>query len=137
MTSYVTDTHPLLWTRNQKENKKLSKRVIKIFENIGDGKDELYIPAPVVWELGNLFRVGKLQIKTHSNFELWFKEIILSHPHIHFEETKLEDVLLAGSLNINPDPFDNLITATAIRMGLALITKDEKITKSKLCKVAW
>lgn len=137
MTSYVTDTHPLFWARNQKESKRLSKRVIKIFENVSCGKDELYIPATVVWELSNLFRAGKLQIKTHASFEQWFKEVILSHPHIHFEETKLEDVLLAGNLNINPDPFDNLITATAIRMDLALITKDEKITKSKLCKIAW
>lgn len=137
MTSFVIDTHPLAWKEDSSEHKKLSTRIKKIFENLDHGKDNIYIPAPVVWELGNLFKTGKLKIKTHASFEQWFREVILSHPHIHFEETKLEDVLLASSLELNNDPFDRLIVATAIRMELALITKDERISKFKPCKTIW
>ena len=35
------------------------------------------------------------------------------------------------------DPMDRIITATAIVEGCTLITRDEKIRETNLCKVIW
>jgi PIN domain nuclease of toxin-antitoxin system len=47
--------------------------------------------------------------------------------------------ICAGELPLpfHGDPGDRIITATAIVTGSALITKDERIRESNLCKTIW
>jgi PIN domain nuclease of toxin-antitoxin system len=40
-------------------------------------------------------------------------------------------------VRINGDPFDEVIVATALTLGLPLITKDVAITDSQLIEVIW
>ena len=48
-----------------------------------------------------------------------------------------EQVFAAEELRINRDPFDGLIAAAAVVLGLPLITRDGDITASKAVKVIW
>ncbi len=137
MTAYLVDTHPLIWATLEKHQRKLSSRVIKIFKNVDNAIDTLYVSAAVVWELGAFYRANKLTVNNHFFFKHWVQEEIFTHSNIIFLETNLEDVLLAGDYKVNRDPFDNLIVATAIRMDLPLITKDEDIILSGACKTVW
>lgn len=136
MSSYLVDTHPLIWLKSANK-KKLSGKVKKIFDRVDDGKDFVYIPAPVIWELGAYYRSRKFKLKNYVLFRHWVNKEILFHPNILFLETILEDVLLAGDFKVNQDPFDNLIVATAVRMQLPLITKDENIKSCGACEVLW
>ncbi len=137
MTNYAVDTHPLIWARIHNQNKRLSSKVKKIFERVDRGEDSLHISAPVIWELGAYYRARKLHTREHFFFKDWVNEVILRHPNMIFVECTLEDVLLAGDLKVNQDPFDNLIAATALRLDLPLITKDENITLAGACDVIW
>jgi PIN domain nuclease of toxin-antitoxin system len=137
MGAYIVDTHPLIWTTNPNKKSKISRRVQKIFDNVENGKDIVYVPAPVIWELGAYYRARVFKADKYLLFRHWVQEEVFIHPNLVFLETTLEDVLLAGDFKVNPDPFDNLIVATAIRMDLPLITKDENITLSGACKTVW
>ena len=48
-----------------------------------------------------------------------------------------EQVFAAEELRINRDPFDGLIAAAAVVLGLPLITRDRDLTASKAVKVIW
>jgi len=137
MSTYVVDTHPLIWTTNPSKKNKISRCVQRIFDNVESGKDMIYVPAPVIWELGSYYRARVFKADKYLLFRHWVQSEIFIHPNIVFLEATLEDVLIAGDFKVNRDPFDNLIVATAIRMDLPLITKDENITLSGACKTIW
>ena len=133
---YIMDTHPLIWLKTHKRNK-LSKKVITIIDGTNSGDDSIYIPAPVIWELGAYYKTNKFKVKKYPLFKDWINNEIFTNENIRFIETTFDDVTLSGDMNINNDPFDNLIVATAIRMGAPLITKDERIVSSGVCETIW
>lgn len=137
MTNYLIDTHPLIWKESSCQRKKLSRKVIKIFDRVDEGKDSIFVPAPVVWELGACHRAGKFQTKNHPLFRYWASSRLFAHPNVNFVATQLEDILLATELKMNNDPFDHLIVATARRLNFKLITKDQMIIDSENCQTIW
>ena len=99
-----------------------------------------YIPTVSFWEittkvLNNKLRFGKLSPEEILN---------LMHKPLESQE-KFRDLSLtrkAASLastfrNILPDPFDQLIVASAMEANLPLITKDKNIQESKLIRTIW
>lgn len=137
MTNYLIDTHPIIWKETPSLHKKLSKKVLSIFKRVEDGKDSIFVPSPVIWELGFYHKKNSTKIKDQPLFRQWIQNRVLKHSNINFVETQLEDLLLATGLTFNSDPFDSLIVATASRLEMPLITKDEAITKSGACQVVW
>lgn len=136
MSNYVIDTHPLIWLKT-KQIKKVSRRIKKIFDDLSTGQHTIFVPAPVVWELGYQYRQGALQTKKYIFFKDWVNNELFTHPNIQFIETSLDDVLFATDFKVNKDPFDSLIVASSIRLDMPLITKDESITVSGACETIW
>lgn len=131
----VTDTHPLIWYL-AKQDSKLPKKVLSAFKSAQDGSGtHIWVPAAVAWEISQLMRKTN-RIKLLGSFEeliqenFFFKSITLT-------ELLPQDLLIAHGLNLNRDPFDALIVATAKRLELPLVTADTDITDSGVCEVKW
>lgn len=131
----VTDTYPLIWYLAKKEHK-LPKRVLAAFKSAQEGSGTyIWVPAVVAWELSELMRkTDRITLKVpfeeliQENF--YFKSLTII-------ELEPSDLVIGHSLNFNRDPFDRLIVATAIRLGLPLMTVDGDITDLKPCGVFW
>jgi len=123
---FVTDTHSLLW--HMTDDQRLSLRAKKIFDN-----DYIFIPCIVFFEL--LYLVEKKRIV--SDFDSFLTMVSLS------ENYKVEPLcipIIESSRKIPrrivADPWDRLIAATSMHLGLPLITRDIKLKKIGL-DVIW
>ena len=130
---YITDTHPLLWYAGS-QHRKLSKRVSRIFDKAWNGQAVIYVPALVLWEIAMLIKIGRVRLSTR--FDWWAASLAARQG---FDEAGLDIAVISEALaiNINGDPFDEGIVATARVRGLPLITRDEAITESRLVDVVW
>jgi PIN domain nuclease of toxin-antitoxin system len=110
---YLLDTHTLLWALDTPE--RLPDRVRLIIE---DPSSSLHISIATPWELA---------IKTHSgrldaNNLLDRFEQLAGYALI---ETEVSHVIRAGRLPlVHRDPFDRLMIAQAMLMGLTLLSCD-------------
>lgn len=131
----VTDTHPLVWYLANKENK-LPKHVLAAFKSAQEGSGAyIWVPSVVAWELSELMRKTD-RIKLEVPFEELIKENFY-FKSLAITELQPDDLVIGHSLNFNRDPFDRLIVATAIRLGLPLLTADGDITEAKPCEIFW
>jgi PIN domain nuclease of toxin-antitoxin system len=133
MSVFVTDTHPLVWFGGGKHGN-LSQAALKVFADAEAGQAFIYIPAVVLWGIALLERTGK--IKLGGGFSRW-TEKILAHPG--FGIAPLEPAIIAQAVayNLNSDPFDSVIAATAAELSLPLITRDAAMTDSRLIEIYW
>lgn len=127
---YVLDTHTLVWFLEQQE--KLSRKVLDVLRST---QNKLIIPSIVLAEIKYLSVKGKVS----STF---------SHIVSKIEEDERcvivnLDVHIIGLLPTTLEIHDGIIVATALvyqdLLGedVTLLTRDEKITKSKLMRVLW
>lgn len=131
----VTDTHPLIWYL-AKQDAKLPKKVFAAFKSAQEGSGtHIWIPSAVVWELSQLMRRTD-RIRLTASFEELVQENFFCKG-MTLAELQPDDLILAHSLNFTRDPFDSLIVATAVRLGLPLVTADGDITDSNHCDVFW
>ena len=116
---------------------KLVNHFFKLLE-----KDEciLYIPTICFWEITRKIITRKLGITKKSPEEtLWLMQKPLEDQK-YFRDLSLtrKAASLAPTFrNKLPDPFDQLIVASALDANLPLITKDLTIQKSRLIQVVW
>ena len=133
MAVYVTDTHPLVWYAAH-QHKKLSKRVLRIFDQAVNNQALIYVPAVVLWEISLLQKIGHINLQVP--FERWAAALI-NKPGFDMVPLDLEIMAEAIGVNINGDPFDEAIVATARVKDIHLITRDTAITESKLVDIIW
>jgi len=92
--------------------------------------DRWSISAIVLWELGKLAQLGRIEI------DLGEREVRRFLGQIHTWPVTLEIVLATHRLDFRSDPADEIIAATSIVHTLPLLTRDGKIRKSKLVPLA-
>lgn len=127
--SYVSDTMALvLWM----EKRKQSPLVKSIFKNIESGTVKLYIPAIVLAEIGYLSERKRIETNL-TDIKLVLKE------SGNIKILPLDSEIIYGAFEINdiPELHDRLISATARKLRLELITNDKIITDSKFVKTIW
>jgi PIN domain nuclease of toxin-antitoxin system len=129
---YVTDTHALIWYTQPKKSR-LGKRAMSLFEQAEAQRTLIYIPSVVLWELSGQLRLGTLRLR--QRFDHWCRALELKQG-FQIQPLLWEDVNEALGLPFD-DPFDCLITGTAIRIGVPLITKDTAISESGLVETIW
>jgi len=126
---YVTDTHSLVWYFI--ESSRLSKKALKAFEKtVKEGS--IIIPTVVLAEIMYIYKKGRITI----SFAETVKKIENSE---NFEIAPLDlDILnTADKIDYKLEMHDRLIMATANFFDVPIITKDQTIKDSGLCKVIW
>lgn len=126
---YVTDTHSLVWYFI--DDSQLSKQALNVFEKTIK-KGIIIIPILVLAENMYISKKGRITIS--------FQETLNK-----IDETENFDILpldtnilkIADKLDVDLEMHDRLITATAVSFDAPLITKDRRITDSKVCKTIW
>ena len=133
MAIYVTDTHPLVWfARGQRS--KLSARVLRLFRDAEQGRALIYVPAVVLWEISILLKLSRVRLL--QPFTQW-AELLLAKQG--FELAPLDPQVMGEAMqfSFNDDPFDAVITATAVLKDLPLITSDREIVAAKIVEIVW
>jgi PIN domain nuclease of toxin-antitoxin system len=128
----VTDTHPLIF--HAAGGKKLGKRASSHFQACERQEAIIYIPSAVIWEVGLLTRAGRIDLK--RSLRKFFDDLF-SNPAFQALDLTAEQVFLADEIPLHSDPFDALICAAAVSLGLPLITRDGNIEDSGAVDVFW
>lgn len=133
MSMFVTDTHALVFYANRNQ-RQLSRRAWQAFEQAENGQALILVPAPALWEVSILERIG--QIKLNKPYEEWARDLF-AHPCFDCVALDAAIIAEARNCNFNNDIFDSAITATAIVKDLPLITRDDAITASGRVEIYW
>ena len=128
----VSDTHPLIFYAARQRS--LSKLALAHFQACERQEKLIYIPAAVVWETCLLARRNRINLRRSARE---FFSDLFSNPAFQTLELENEQIYIASEIPPNDDPFDGLICAAALSLGLPLITRDSRIMDSGLVEVIW
>jgi PIN domain nuclease of toxin-antitoxin system len=125
----LLDTHALLWAVGCPE--KLSARIRTQLE---DPLSTVLVSTASAWEIATKYRIGKLDEA----------EEFLANYYEHLGSLKAMEVpittshaLMAGGFDVDHrDPFDRVIAAQAVVLGLPVATKDAAF-KLFPCRTVW
>src|SRR5438876_10866239 len=118
----LLDTCALLWTMNQDPMLPAARKVISRAASEGG----LYVSPVSAWEIGLLVRRGRLelQVAVESYIERVFRlpgvRVAALTPGIAVRPSYLPG-------DLHEDPVDRLLVATAVVMGLRLVTRDRRL----------
>ena len=134
MKEFVTDTHALLWHILQSE--RLSKKAAVVFNQADDNEVRIYIPNIVLVEIVYLMEKNKIPNEYLENL---IKLLDINPNNYQITQTGVSTIRAMQSLQRQsiPDMPDRIITATAVELGLPLITKDSKIIKANVVEIIW
>jgi len=121
---YVTDTHSIVWYAT--DDLKLSEGARRAFEKADSGQEYICIPCIIFFELLYLTEKKKLAIDFDN-----FIAMVSSSKNYKVEPLCIpiiEKSRLIPKGEI-PDPWDRLIAATSIHLGLPLITRDRALQR--------
>ena len=126
---YVTDTHSLIWFLTE-EYKKLGKSALEIYEEAEKRNLTIIIPSIVLAETLAICEKERIEVK----FEDLLNKINDSLNYVIYD---LDIEILKEVVKIlkGHDLHDRIIVATAVLTKSKIITKDEKITKSKIVEI--
>ena len=129
----VLDTHALVWwLQGAKRFSPAAKRAVEGARRQGP----LIVSAITLFELATLVRRGRLALEVPG--EQWISALP-ALPQLRFEPVSAELARLAGSLNeeMPGDPADRIIAATAMSLGMKLITADERLRGVQRLQTVW
>jgi PIN domain nuclease of toxin-antitoxin system len=119
----LLDTHTLVWSIN--EGPKLGKEA-KEFIRIAGDEGRILVSAITPWEIGLLVSKGRLTLE--ADVMKWVCDaltvpgvaLVPLEPGIAVESTRLP-------FEMNPDPADRILVATARHLGATLVTADQAL----------
>ncbi|MBC8192926.1 MAG: type II toxin-antitoxin system VapC family toxin [FCB group bacterium] len=129
----VLDTHIIVWDALQPE--KISKKARKMIDRANE-LSEIIIADISLWEIAMLMKKNRLSIDaTYPEFI----HLIRSANHYTFQAITPEIADLSVSLasQVNLDPADRLICATAHYRNAPLITADSNLINAKSVETVW
>jgi PIN domain nuclease of toxin-antitoxin system len=129
----VLDTHIWLWWISNPDQ--LSPAARDAIDLAVTGKGVI-ISSISVWEVALLVKKGRLKLSVEVRDWVRKTEDLPFVRFVPVDNTiTLRSVDLPG--NFHPDPADRIIAATAMTMGLPLVTKDDKIRNYQHLKTIW
>jgi PIN domain nuclease of toxin-antitoxin system len=131
---YVTDTHALIW--HEENSPRLSAAAKACFDAADQGRARIYVPSISIVEMTYLGEKGKIppHIATQTL-------TLIGNPPASYDLAPLDrsvaECVDRVSRALVPDMPDRIIVATALALGLPLISVDEVITRSGLVTTIW
>ena len=129
----VLDTHTWIWYVSNPEL--LSKRAKRSIEAALKLK-EIFISSISVWEVALLVASKRLELT--MNIVDWIAKSE-AFPFFHF--VPVDNAIALKSVNLpeplHKDPADRIIIATAMVMGVPVVSKDEKILNYPHVQTIW
>ncbi len=127
MPDYVADTHALIWYLE--DSPRLGESAQKIFDACDRGETLIFVPTIVLVEMLYLQEKGRIP----SDLVSQFREA-LHHGESGLALADLTEEVAVALAKVPrtavPELADRIIAATALQMGLALISRDHKIQVS-------
>ena len=130
MKHYVTDTMGLI--RHLAKSEKLGKNASKIFEKADTDGCVVFIPAMVL--MGILYLSEKNRISTTLPD---VTQLVQNSTNYRIYPITTEVILKAKEITDIPELHDRIIAATAVLLGLDLISRDSVIGKSAFLTTIW
>ncbi|NLA74788.1 MAG: type II toxin-antitoxin system VapC family toxin [Deltaproteobacteria bacterium] len=129
----VLDTHAWIWWISNPE--KLSSPAKKAINKAVKGKN-IYISSISAWEAA-LLHINK-RLELSIDFDEWLAKTE-KLPFLSFIPIDNRIVIKSVSLSepLHRDPADRIIISTAITLGAALVTKDDKIINYPHVETIW
>jgi PIN domain nuclease of toxin-antitoxin system len=129
----VLDTHAWVWWVSQAPD--LPRRVRQRIER-GLEEDALCVSSISAWEVAMLVKRRRLELTMAVGDWLGASEAL---PSVRFvpvdNRIALRSVLLPEPLH--NDPADRIIIATALQLGAAVVTKDDKLRRYPHVETIW
>jgi PIN domain nuclease of toxin-antitoxin system len=129
----LLDTHVLVWWLSESPELSIAaKRAIRRYS----GPGEIAVSAISVLEIATAARRGRLQFTVPV--EQWLSDMRCI-PQLRLEPVSADIAALAGSLAdpMHGDPADRVIIATAIVLGVSLVTADERLRSLPSVTTIW
>lgn len=129
----TADTHIIIWEALAPE--KLSKKAKYAFDKANNSDGILFCDISL-WEISMLMKKKRLEIEIPF---LDFIALIKTTRNYIFQSITAEIAELSTNLSfeINADPADRLIAATAIFSNTPLITADQNLRRSRAIQTIW
>jgi len=128
----VTDTHALVF--HAAGGRRLGRRAAAMFSRCERREAIIYVPSVVIWECGLLARVSRIDLR--RTLRAFFDDLF-SNPAYQPLDVTPDQLFAADDLTFTPDPFDALICASALTLGMPLITRNARIRASRAVTVIW
>ena len=133
MTTYVADTHALIWYFFKPS--RLGPSAQAALDEVGEGQALLVIPAVVVAEMLMVVERGRVQA-TLTDLQ-GVIDRLRRNSVCELPPLTSEDILNSATLTTIPDIFDRLIVFEARKRNASLLTRDEVLTRSGIASVVW
>ena len=135
MSQFVTDTHPLIW--HLTGDARLASDARMVFVGADQGTHRVWVPGIVLIEMVYLTEKG---IVPQSMLERSLA--LLDTPDGSYAVPALDQTVARSMLQqvpwkMIPELADRIIVASALALGLPLISKDQRIQISGLVTLIW
>jgi len=129
----VVDTHVVVWDALKPD--KLSRRAKKAIAEANEGDGIIFCDISL-WEIAMLMHKGRISVDIDY---LQFIKLVFDSNNYILRSISPEIAELSSQLfqNLNKDPADRIIAATAIINNLELITYDKSMRQSRKVKTIW
>jgi PIN domain nuclease of toxin-antitoxin system len=133
MTDAVTDTHALIWYLE--DSPRLSQAANQVFDQLDRGEIFIYIPTICLVEIVYLQERGRIAPNLKAQLET---ELLAGNSNLILTDLTAQVVNSLESIPRNnlPDMPDRIIAATALHLGLPVISRDSKMPSTGL-NVIW
>lgn len=134
MSQYVTDTHALIW--HLQKSPRLSAKARLACRAADRGKTVVHVPGVVLVEIVYLGEKGRIDtVAVRDALD------VFQMPGANYAIAALDSGTIRALQSISrasvPDMPDRIIVATALQLGLPLITRDSAIVGTGLVTVIW
>jgi PIN domain nuclease of toxin-antitoxin system len=129
----LLDTHALVWW--VADAARLSARAKRAIRGALRG-EQVVASAISLFEISTAIRRGRLVLAVPP--EQWLADVRLL-PELRIEPVSAEIAEVAGSFDeaVPGDPADRIIAATAIALGLKLVTADKRLRRAPRLQTVW
>lgn len=122
MTSYLLDTHAVLWWFT--DSPRLSRNARDI---LGSADTDVFVSAASAWEIATKHRIGRL---THMPAIVErYQGLVVRNGFTELSVTTAHGLFAGSLVSDHRDPFDRMIAAQGILESLAVVSVDRAIAE--------